>query len=86
MELPHLRRAETRNLRLVARSMLSGRPAIEFEVAEPGQFIALLTYVSNWNNFSWATWTVRSCDLSAVGILKSDVNRSFITGKRSRRL
>lgn len=70
MELPHLRGA-ARICGSLPVGMLSGRPAIEFEVAEPGVSLSrLLTYVSNWDNFSWATWTaVRSC-LSAVGILK----------------
>lgn len=71
MELPHPR---GKNLQLVGRGILSGRPAIEFEVTQArGRFNALLTYVSNWDSFSWTTWTARSCP-SVVGILKSDMN------------
>lgn len=69
MELPHPR---GKNLQLGG--ILSGRPAIEFEATRArGRFNALLTYVSNWDSFSWTTWTARSC-LSVVGILKSDMN------------
>lgn len=71
MELPHPR---SKNLQLVDRSILSGGPAIEFDVVRTrGRFNALLTYVSNWDSFSWTTWTARSCP-SVVGILKSDTN------------